>query len=150
MNHIDINQARAIDGHAGGDYTPSAPIVIEGAGVEFGAPSTATAPFDFTSVVTTGPGPVLIGARLRFKLQMGPDADATIEPDAGNIVRVVTLTASRSYTLGTGGIGAGDWVLLHNFNGTYTISVNGSFSAGPNTASLFYHTGSAWTRMFAV
>jgi hypothetical protein len=33
QNQIDTNQSRAIDGHAGGTYTPSAPIVIGGSGL---------------------------------------------------------------------------------------------------------------------
>jgi hypothetical protein len=35
MNQLDLDHSRAVDGNAGGTYTPSAAIIINGSGIEF-------------------------------------------------------------------------------------------------------------------
>lgn len=78
-NAMDINSTYAVDKRAGyGDILQSV-VVCAGAG------------------------------RLIASVQTGPNADATWHPNGGNmIVRVPTLTAARSYTLGHSGATGGD------------------------------------------
>ena len=83
INQIDENAAAGIDGRAGQiDYFMS-------------------------SVVATGTG------RILATVATGPDANKTFYVDGGNsIVRVPTLTAARSYTLGLSGASGGDRILF--------------------------------------
>lgn len=43
MNNLDIDHARAVDGNAGGSYTPSSAIVIGGSGLQVGGVGTGVA-----------------------------------------------------------------------------------------------------------
>lgn len=79
MNAVDLNATYALDKRAGQGDILECVVVSAGAG------------------------------RIISSVQTGPNADATWHPNGGNmIVRVPTLTAARSYTLGHSGATGGD------------------------------------------
>lgn len=133
MNAVDTNTAKALDRTSAGD-------TLEGA------------------VTCSGAG------RIRPTVVTGADANTTYQPGGGNqVIRVPsTLTANRTYTLGTTGVGDGDWIEIYCDPAlTYTVTVtdgsttlaqlsgaasNSASSATPatNVAARFVRRAGAW------
>lgn len=87
--------------------------------------------------------------RIRTTTATGADADTTYQPGGGNQILKVpsSITANRTYTLGTTGVGAGDWIDIYCADAlTYVVTVlNGAtpiayLSGGaPATSAIVTH-----------
>lgn len=105
INQVDLNQSRAIDGNAGGTYTPSAAITLAGnAGITIGASNTLTVAGSMVvSGTETVTGQVVLSgnnAGIGLRLLMLNDADQTVQGATRDVLTIpATLTANRAYTI---------------------------------------------------
>ncbi len=105
LNQIDTNQSRAIDGNAGGTYTPSGAIAINGsAGFSTGAsnPVTINGTLAAAGAVTCTSTITLSGnnSGIGFRIYNATDANETIQGARYDVIRIpTTLTNDRDYTI---------------------------------------------------
>lgn len=165
INQIDLNQSRAIDGNAGGTYTPSGALTLGGsAGVTIGASNTlAVAGALNVSGTETVTGQVVLSgnnAGIGLRLLTLGDADQTVQGATRDVLMIpVTLTANRAYTiLGTSPVPKTGHVLrivrasvnMANTapsNHTCTLNFGGTFLVFQGEKWAYLHlmwTGSQW------
>lgn len=143
LNQIRIDMGRALDGNAGGLYTPSSILEIDGSGIRsdtatfdgtttISGTATITAATTFSSNVTftnasstQQAGPLILATtlgRLRMRIDVATLGDGSDDLTIENDVWLVTgaLTANRTYTIRhTGNVAAeGDRVRLARKNGS--------------------------------
>ena len=105
LNQIDTNQSRAIDGNAGGTYTSSGAIALNGsAGFSVGAsnPMTVNGTLALAGATTCTGRISLSGNDAGFGLRVyaAGDAPETIQGARYDVVLVpATLTGDRTYTI---------------------------------------------------
>lgn len=105
INQIDLNQSRAIDGTAGGTYTPSGAVTLGGsAGVFIGAANTLTVAgtLNVTGQENVSGQLTLSGndAGIGLRILTANDADQNIQGATRDVVKIpATLTANRAYTI---------------------------------------------------
>lgn len=145
INQIDLNQSRAIDGNAGGTYTPSGALTLGGsAGVTIGASNTLTVAgaLDVSGTETVTGQVVLSGnnAGIGLRLLTLNDADQTVQGATRDVLMIpVTLTGNRAYTiLGTSPVPKTGHVLR-----IVRASVNMANTAPSNHVSTILFGGTA-------
>lgn len=105
INQIDLNQSRAIDGNAGGTYTPSGALTLGGsAGVTITASNTlAVAGSLNVSGTETVTGQVVLSgnnAGIGLRLLTLNDADQSVQGATRDVLQIpATLTGNRAYTI---------------------------------------------------
>lgn len=83
----------------------------------------------------------------RGQTTVSTDADFTLTPltSAGNIKHTGTLTADRTITLSTSGVGAGDeFTITRTGSGAFNLSVGGLKNLVTDTWARVIYDGSAW------
>lgn len=161
LNGLDINQSRAIDGNAGGTYTPSGALAINGsAGFSIGASNTTTlaAATSVTGVVTVSGN----NAAVAWRVYNATNASETIEGARYDIIKLpATITANRTYTIAAASpvpatghilrvVRATDDIASTAPSATYTaaVSFGGAatviFQASKWGFIHFFYSGSEW------
>lgn len=153
LNAWDLNIARAVDGAAGGRCSPSAPIIIGGAGLILTAATKLGATSAPDSLRTTG-----YPVRLSYGGEL-PDADnLTLDPAAGIIRRFRDPTALRNHDLvAAGNVGSLLWlstyvtnvwqIIVHRtgFVGAYVVMLQAGYSS-----ALLYDDGTNWRLLYGL
>jgi len=166
INGIDTNQSEAVDGTAGGTYTPAAVVAINGSGIKsdnIGA-STLTGALAIQSTVTPADGTAATAARLPFRIDTAALGNFDVEiRDSANVYDIYIDTSVhtlvRTWTLVCAGAVTGELCMIKmtdsSANATDIKSktsgaVVGSFTASPTVGDhthrwiLFRYDGTDW------
>lgn len=133
---FDTNISRAIDGHAGGTYSPSAPIVIGGDGLRVTGDFTVESNASFTSALTvagllTANGLAVIGDALvgnDFEVTANSTLAATTINGALSTFGNVTfaLGSTKTFSVTASGSGSMSVSAPSTWNKTLTLSTKGT------------------------
>lgn len=164
MNDLDTNVTKAVDGAAGGTYTLSAPLALNGSNVSVGADFSvgddlvvaddASVGGDLTCVGTVAGGIVntedlRAPSHVSFSGGPGWDGAHTIDPDDDKVFIFVDdsdISNNRTYDIATTWRN-GSFFIINN-KSSYTITVNrpsgGSVTIATNKGCLFFKERDIW------
>src|SRR4051812_35161517 len=92
MNQMDLNVERALDGYAGGLYTPSAPLIIGGSGMQ--VPNGATWNILSGGNLTSDVGGAIVSNGTARFVELEIDGTASVDLNPRTVTRMVGATGT--------------------------------------------------------
>lgn len=155
INGIDINQSRAIDGNAGGAYTPSGVVEIDGSGFKSDNIGDSTVTGAMDAAATGGIFRALVGGflELRHGANIADTDNLTLDPADGLIREFATQSGDRDHDLvAAGNDGRFLWLVAYDAVGrTFTIRRSGfagasivAMNVNPWSFAVLRDNGTNW------
>lgn len=118
LNTWRTNISRAIDGNAGGTYTPTAPVIVNNGG--------GTSAIETNDIDLTGIAAFTVGASMRLVKGaiIADAADKTLDPDDGLVQYFAQAAADRYHDVVAAGTSGRFFVLIKDNLAGFTINIH--------------------------